>query len=101
MLLDCATRLKKACCIKCTFTGLFSKLRCCKERGVEEVRHREGGGNCHIKVKEFKINLISQSLSGPKSFAVSKHRLVINRSRRKSRRADVQEQDLCGSNRGR
>lgn len=62
------------------------------------MRRREGGGNCHIKVKEFKINLISQSLSGPKSFAVSMLRLVINTGKRKSRQGDG-EQDLDGGNR--
>lgn len=45
-----------------------------------EERRGEGegrGGNCHIKGKEFKIYLISQSLSPPKRFAVSMLRLVI------------------------
>lgn len=44
-----------------------------------EERRGEGegrGGNCHIKGKEFKINLISQSLSPPKRFTVSMLRLV-------------------------
>lgn len=44
-----------------------------------EVRQSGGreGGNCHIKGKEFKINLISQSLSPPKSFTVSMLHLVM------------------------
>lgn len=42
-----------------------------------EAEWRERGGNCHIKGKEFKINLISQSLSPPKSFSVSMLRLVM------------------------
>lgn len=51
---------------------------CCWE-SREEVRER---GNCHIKGKEFKINLISQSLSPPHphpqgGFTVSMLRLVV------------------------
>lgn len=42
-----------------------------------EERRGEWGGNCHIKGKEFKINLISQSLSPPKRFTVSMLRLVM------------------------
>lgn len=39
---------------------------------LKEERRGEGEGcNCHIKVKEFKINLISQSLSPPKRFIAS------------------------------
>lgn len=49
---------------------------CCWERR-EEVRERWWGGNYHIKGKEFKINLISQSPPTPKRFTVSMLRLVM------------------------
>lgn len=63
-------------------------------------RDREGGGNCHIKGKEFKINLISQSLSPPKRFTVSMLRLVMRHKESTERVKWRREERGRGSDRG-
>lgn len=57
--------------------GTDSVLCCWEGKGEVRERGGGGGGNCHIKGKEFKINLISQSLSPPKRFTVSMLCLVM------------------------
>lgn len=49
-------------------------LRCAAWGGEKRWRRGKGGGNWHIKEKEFKINLISQSLSPPRE-VYSEHAL--------------------------
>lgn len=69
-------RKKRFLCTKHKLDVLWNRLRAVP---LGEERRGEGegrGGNCHIKGKEFKINLISQSLSPPKRFRVSMLRLV-------------------------
>lgn len=74
---------------KCILCTKHKPMRCALEQTPrcaawgDEPRRRggKGGGNCHIKGKEFKINLISQSLLHPpppsKRFTVSMLYLVI------------------------
>lgn len=67
----------------------------------EEVREREGeGGNCHIKGKEFKIKVISKSLSPPKRFTVSMLRLVVRHKESTERVKWRWEERGRGSDRG-
>ena len=77
-------------------------MLCCWE-SREEVRESEregGGGNCHIKGKEFKINLISQSLSPPKRFTVSMLCLVMRHKESTERVKWRREERGRGSDRG-
>lgn len=65
-----------------------------------EEREEVGGCNCHIKGKEFKINVISQSLSPPKRFTVSMLRLVMRHKESTERVKWRREERGRGSDRG-
>lgn len=71
--------VKKQCflCTQHEQDVLLQQASCCAARRREKRWGRGEEGNCHIKGKEFKINLISQSLSPPKRLAVSMLRLVM------------------------
>lgn len=75
--------VKDMCSVYTTWTiCALEQTPCCAAwRGVERWG-REKGGNCHIKGKEFKINLISQSLSPPKRLTVSMLHLVLRHKQR-------------------
>ena len=64
-------------CTKYKLEVLWNRLRAVLLGGERRGEGEGRGGNCHIKGKEFKINLISQSLSPPKRFTVSMLRLVM------------------------
>lgn len=65
--LRCSWGWKKCfLCTKHKRDVLWAQTLCCAAWGGEKRwRRGKGGGNWHIKEKEFKINLISQSLSPP------------------------------------
>ncbi len=71
-----------------------------ERRGEGEGRGGGGGGNCHIKGKEFKINLISQSLSPPKRLTVSMLRLVMRHKESTERVKWRRKERGRGSDRG-
>ena len=71
-----------------------------EERRGEGEGTEGGGGNCHIKGKEFKINLISLSLSPPKRLTVSMLHLVVRHKESTERVKWRREERGRGSDRG-